>query len=670
MVNENYSRCWLPDITSDKWLKNTLVKKIFDKIYLPSIDYFKISVIRREIIFFIRNVNILFVEDKNIATLIFSYDYSFSEEEYSISYLNNRIFIFSNSISGFLYAFFNLIKLIQLNSFNINNNKKFMIKEKPQVKIRMINHWDNIDGSIERGYSGNSIFFLNNKVHYNLNRIKDYSRLLCSININYICINNVNVNLSSSYLITKDWLIQLYEIYEILYEYNIKMFISINYSSPVIIGGLSTCDPLDKNVQVWWIKKVEEIYEYMPYFGGFVIKANSEGTSGPLNYGRNHAQGAKPIADALKIFNGLLFWRCFVYDSKQNWRNRNIDRACASYDHFNHLDGLFADNVILQIKNGPMDFQVREPVSPLLGSMSKTSQVIEFQITQEYTGQQIDLCWLLPQWKYVLNFDTYALGKESTINKLVSGNLYNLKYYGITAVSNIGDNNNWTGHSLAQCNLYSYGKLLWNLNINEENILSEWINLSLNENILVLNSVKEIMLNSWKTYENYTSPLGIGWMVNPNYHYGPNIDGYEYSNWGTYHYSDRNGLGVNRTTNGSNYVSQYFKHNKDIFNNPESCPTEVLLFFHNLPYSYIIKNLNKTIIQYIYDTHFIGVKEVYNWIILWDKLEKYIPLNIFVNVKNKFKKQYLNACEWRDQINTYFYRKSGIKDKLNRKIFP
>ncbi len=666
MIGENYSRCWLPDINNTIWFEKICNLKIFKKIFLPESENIKINTLKYEINFFVKKQNYSFVKDKSIASLIFDYDLKYLKEEYSIKYLNKKIFIYSKSNTGLIYAFFNLLKLIQLNY--IIYNKDFYIRENPQLKIRMLNHWDNIDGSIERGYSGNSIFFLNNKVHFNLNRIRDYSRLLSSIGINSLCINNVNVTLNASYLITKEWLFQLYEIYSIFCEYNIKLFVSINYKSPVIVGGLSSFDPLDKDVKLWWFKKIEEIYEYMPKFGGFVVKANSEGTSGPLDYGRDHAQGSKPIANALSHFGGILFWRCFVYNNKQNWRNRNIDRACSAYDHFNHLNGLFEDNVILQIKNGPMDFQVREPVSPLLGSMNLTSQVMELQITQEYTGQQIDLCWLFPQWKYILNFDTFYLGNGSTISKLLSGNLYKNKYYGITAVSNIGDNFNWTGNDLAQSNLFSYGNLLWNLNITSNDVLTSWIRLTYNDNPLVIENIKRILLNSWETYENYTSPLGIGWMVNPVNHYGPNVDGYEYSNWGTYHYATKDSLGINRSVNGSNFVNQYFIKNKNIFNNYKTCPEELLLFFHHLSYEFLLKS-NKTIIQHIYDSHFLGVDNVYSWISLWDKLEKLIPFDVFINVKNRLQKQYLNSCEWRDQINTYFFRKSGIKDRLNRKIY-
>ncbi len=668
MLGKNYSRCWLPNIYSQSWMYLLQKNKYFLNIYLPNEKHINWNIIKNEILFFFQSLKINFLNDNKSATCVFYCDSTYAEEEYSLYFYHGQLYLVSKMTSGFLYAFFHLLKLIQLNQLNVLNNDKVIIHEKPHVSIRMIDHWDNLNGTIERGYAGNSIFFLNNKIHFNLQRIQDYCRLLCSIGINAICLNNVNVTLNATYLITREWLIQLYELYNLFNQYNIKLFLAINYLSPVLIGNLTTYDPLDKKVQEWWMKKVTEIYEYLPKFGGFVIKANSEGTAGPLDYGRDHAQGSQPIAKALQYFKGILFWRCFVYNSKQNWRNRNIDRACASYDHFHHLDGLFEKNVILQIKNGPMDFQVREPVSPLLGSMPSTSQSLELQITQEYTGQQIDLCWLVPQWKTILTFDTYHKGVHSTIAKLVSGKLYNTLYTGIVGVSNIGDNYNWTGHCLAQANLYCFGKLLWNLNINNKSILSDWIQLSISNDPKVISIISKIMSTSWTTYEKYTSPLGIGWMITPNSHYGPNIDGYEYSNWGTYHYSNRYGLGINRTTTGSNYVSQYHPINKEIFNNIKTCPREILLFFHHLSYDHLLWS-QKTIIQYIYDTHYQGVKNVYQYLKLWKTLENNIPNMIFKNVYQRIKKQYINAIEWRDQINTYFYRKSGIKDILNRKIY-
>ncbi len=647
-----YSRCWLPFIQNNKWFKKIFKIKIFKKIYIPNNNSF----LKKEIIFFTNKYLSKFTNIRKKAKLIFNYQYFLKNEEYSLKYKNNKLYINSKNNNGFIYGLFHLFKLIQLNF--LDKNKNFYIEEKPDIKIRMINNIDHINGNINKNYSGNSIFFFNNKVHYNLLRIKYYARLLASININSLCINNNNVNLNDTYLITKNWLIQLYEIYNIYIKYNIKIFLSINYKSHIILGKLSSLNPLNKKVIKWWEKKIENIYSYMPYLGGLVInfkKCTEKKII--INY-------SKLIAKLLNNFNGILILKCSVY-KKYNWRFRNIDKACSIYDKFNNLDGLLLKNVILKINDGPIGNQVREPVSSLLGSMKNTSQILEFKINQEYTGHQIDICWLLPKWKNILNFNTYCLGNKSKIKKLISGKIYNMKYYGISGTSNIGDNLNWTGNELAQANIFGYGRLLWNLNINLNNLLKEWIKLSFNSNNLLIKNISKIMFNSWKTYEEYTSPLGIGGMFNPYNKYDPNVDGNEYTQSGIYHYSNKYSLGVRR----KKYIKQYFYKNKIKFNNINRCPEKLILFFHNLPYKFYLKKNKKTIIQYIYDTHFKSVNTIIKWIFLWKEIKRFIPPLIFKNVKKKLRKQYINACKWRDQINTYFLRKSGIKDKYNRKIY-
>ncbi len=656
----NYSKCWLPKLQDKNWVDKVSKVDFLKKIYISKNNLF----LKKEIIFFIGKKNINFVKNKINATLIFEYNNLLLNEEFSINYWNKKLYINSKNNHGFIYGWFYLINKIQSNDINlIIKEKSFYIKEKPDTKIRMLINLDHTNGSIDKGYSGSSIFFFNNKIHFNLLRIKYYARLISSIGINSLCINSNKVNWSDTHLITKFWLIQLYEIYDIYIKYNIKLFISVNYKSPVILSNLSTYNPQNNKVIQWWEKKIEEIYEYMPYFGGLLIDLKY------INKKKYIIQYSKLIASPLKYFNGLLFLKCSAY-KKKSWKYIS-DKACFVYEKFNYLDGLFLDNVILQIKNGPIGYQVREPVSSLLGTIKKTSQILELQITQEYTGHQIDLCWLLPQWKYILNFDTFCSGNNSKIKKLISGKIYNMKYYGISGISNIGDNLNWTGNELAQANIFGYGKLLWNLNINLNNLLKEWIKLTFNKfNKFLIKNISKIMFNSWKTYEKYTSPLGIGGMVNSISKYGPNIDSNEYSNSGIYHYSNRYSLGVNRTKKGSKYTEQYFYKNKIMFNNKYKCTEELLLFFHHLPYTFFLKKSKKTIIQYIYDNHFQAVNTIIKWIILWKKIKKLISNKKYKNIKSRLIKQYFNARKWRDQINTYFFRKSGIKDKYNRKIYP
>lgn len=576
-----------------------------------------------------------------------------------------QIFLLGKSNSGVLYAAFHLLRLMQ----NGKSLQQLDILEKPKNQLRMLNQWDNMDGSIERGYAGNSIFYKDNQFSEELNRIEDYARLLSSVGMNGIAINNVNVHKVETDLITSSLLPKVAEVAAIFRAYGITTFLSVNYASTIQIGNLTTADPLDPEVREWWKNKAEEIYSYIPDFGGFLVKADSEHRPGPFTYGRNHAEGANMLAEALEPFNGIVLWRCFVYNCLQDWRDRSTDRARAAYDHFKPLDGQFHDNVILQIKNGPMDFQVREGVSPLFGAMENTNQMLEFQVTQEYTGQQRHLCYLVPQWKEVLDFDTYAKGKGSEVKKVVDGSLFQYKYSGITAVSNIGNDYNWTGHTLAQANLYGFGRLTWNPDLSAETITDEWIGQTFGHDELVKELISKMLLKSWSIYEKYTSPLGVGWMVNPHHHYGPNVDGYEYDVWGTYHFADWKGIGVDRTVKtGTGYSSQYFKENADMYETIETCPDELLLFFHHVPYTHKLKS-GVTVIQHIYNTHFEGVEEaeglVESWLLLKDKIDR----ERFDDILARLQEQVNHSKEWRDIINTYFYRKSGLKDEQNRNIY-
>lgn len=586
-------------------------------------------------------------------------------EGYIIKNDNGRIIISAKTGRGILYGVFSFLRLIQLerplSSMNVLDN--------PLNMLRMVNQWDNLDGSIERGYAGRSILYKNNKIVRNKKRVRDYARLLASVGINSIVLNNVNVHYHETRLLTERYLPEVANLAGIFREYGITVFLSVNFASPIELGKLPTADPLNTAVRKWWADTVKEIYRHIPDFGGFLVKADSENRQGPYTYGRNHAEGANMLASALKPFNGIVIWRCFVYNCLQDWRDRATDRASAAYDNFKPLDGKFLENVILQIKNGPMDFQVREPVSPLFGGLQKTNQMLELQITQEYTGQQKHICYLVPQWKEVLDFDTYAKGEGSTVKKIISGRLYPQKYSGIAAVSNIGDDNTWTGHILAQANLYGYGRLAWKPDTDINEITREWIILTFTDHPEVIEIIQSILLNSWRTYENYTSPLGIGWMVNPGSHYGPNIDGYEYSIWGTYHRADCYGIGVDRTTgNGTGFAGQYHKRNAEMYNSIESCPEELLLFFHHVPYNYRLKS-GKTLIQHIYDTHFEGVEQAEKFKAQWLLLKDHIDPERFEHVLNRLNIQIKDAIEWRDVVNAYFYRKCGIPDEKGRKIY-
>ena len=651
------------------------------------------------------------ISDGKYIKLIKEADENLFSEGYKIKHeilseKKQMITISAKDDSGILYGVFTLLRLFEQNK----QIEGIEIIDNPKKSIRVVNHWDNIDGTIERGFAGSSILFescrnkdimkevmdaiggitatsealrkaFNDdyKVAEDLGRINDYARLLSSVGINGVVINNTNVHRVETYLID-DKINIVKVISEILGRWGIKTYLSINFAAPITLGDLQTSDPLDESVKEWWKKKAQFIYSVIPNLGGVMVKADSEGRPGPFTYGRNHADGANMLASALAPYGGILIWRCFVYNCRQDWRDHTIDRAKAAYDCFTPLDGQFLNNVYLQIKNGPMDFQVREPISPLFGAMGNTNKLMEFQITQEYTGQQKHVCFLVPWWKEILNTPTYAAsnkeeGNDEEVSSLLSdddiGSLGRVakRIDGIAAIVNVGNDENWTGHFLAQANLYGYGRLAWNSKISSEEIVEEWIKLTFGDNPLIMKNISEILLKSWETYEKYTSPLGIGWMVSPGHHYGPDIDGYEFSPWGTYHRADCKGIGIDRTLeSGTGYAGQYNEPLKDIYNNLETCPDELLLFFHHVPYTHVLA-LGKAVIQHIYDTHFEGLEEVENYIEKWKELEGIIDMNIYNQVFERLYIQLDSARDWRDQINTYFYRMSGIEDQKGRKIY-
>ncbi len=578
---------------------------------------------------------------------------------------HSYIVLIGGSDKGVLYAVFELLRRLQCGE----SLEQLAVVQNPTNRLRMMNQWDNMDGSIERGYAGRSIFFEDSAIVKDHTRIREYARLLASVGLNAISINNVNVHRQETMLITEAFLPDVAQIAAVFRSYGITLFLSVNYASTMEIGGLTTADPLDNDVILWWEEKAAEIYQYIPDFGGFLVKADSEFRPGPFTYGRDHADGANMLANALWPHGGLVIWRCFVYNCLQDWRDRSTDRARAAYDHFTPLDGKFKDNVILQIKNGPMDFQVREPVSPLLGGLRSTNQMLELQVTQEYTGQQKHVCFLVPQWKEVIDFDTYAQGEGSTTADIASGALFGRAHGGFAAVSNIGDDWNWTGHVLAQANLYGYGRLAWDPSLTAEAIAEEWIKMTFSRQPEVVATLSDMMLRSWSIYEKYTAPLGVGWMVNPNHHYGPNVDGYEYAKWGTYHFADCHGIGVDRTVkSGTGYTAQYHEPQAERYESLAQCPDELLLFFHHVPYTYHLKS-GKTVIQHVYDTHFEGVDEAVGLVAAWTALQEHIDEVRYAHVLQRLHDQAENAKEWRDVINTYFARKSGISDEQGRTIY-
>lgn len=541
------------------------------------------------------------------------------------------------------------------------------IREHPRAPWRMLNHWDNFSasdamGSIERGYAGPSLFWDEGRLR-DTAPLREYARLLASVGINALTVNNVNVHAAETHLIT-DRAEDLARLQEVFGDYGISLLVCVNFAAPMTLGDLETADPLDDRVIAWWRSTVDQLYEKVPGLGGFVVKADSEGRPGPFTYGRTQADGANLLAGALAPHGGVLFWRCFVYDSQQDWRDRTTDRARAAYDHFMALDGAFAENAILQIKYGPMDFQVREPVSPLLFSLSRTQFVVEFQVTQEYTGQQKHLVHLGPLWREAL--DTRGGGRS--LAEVVSEGPG--VHRGMTAVSNVGDSPFLTGHPLAQSNLFAFARLAWDPELAPRDVLREWAGATWPQlDTTVRQRLVDLLEGSWETYEMYTAPLGVGWMVDPvRAHYGPSVDGYEYSRWGTYHFADRNGVGVDRTAEtGSGYVTQYPEDLARRLCSLETCPDEYLLFFHHVPYSHVLHD-GRTVIQSIYDTHFEGFDRAVSMRDSWNGIARAFDTAMRAEVDARFEEQLRSAREWRDQICTYFWRKSGVPDEHGREI--
>lgn len=600
----------------------------------------------------LKDLEVSFVKDENVA-----------KEGYELSSNEEKIIIKASDVNGLLYGAFALLRAEGCRK----DLRSFDEKAAPSNPLRMMNHWDNMDGSIERGYSGQSFFFENNDIVIN-DRTVDYARFMASVGINGVVINNVNVKGAATYLITDRFFDKVKKMQEIFADYGIKMYLSLNFASPIELGGLEVCDPLDEGVIAWWKEKAKEVFTKLPGFGGFLVKADSEGRPGPFTYGRTQADGANMLGDIVAPYGGIIIWRCFVYNCTQDWRDYKTDRARAGYDYFKDLDGAYHDNVILQIKNGPMDFQIREPISPLLGGLTKTNQMLEVQIAQEYTGHQIDLCYLMPMFKEVLDFHTHCCKDKDTVADVISGRTMGNSLAGMAAVINTGNDYNWTGNYLAAANTYGFGRLAYNTELSSEEIAREWVKMTFALEKEDEDKLVDMLLRSREIYEKYTSPLGIGWMVTPHDHYGPSVDGYEYSRWGTYHRADHLGIGVDRTDKGTGYAQQYYEPNASMYNDPATCPEELLLFFHHIPYTYKLKT-GKTLIQHIYDSHFEGEAEAEGLAADWDSLKGKVSDEVFDLVKHRFDLQLYNAKEWRDQVNSYFFRKSGIADEKGREIF-
>jgi alpha-glucuronidase len=591
---------------------------------------------------------------------------------FAVDPAKDRITITGEDPSGVLYGLFSLLRTIGLG----RSPDQAGTRESSRNELRMYHHWDMHKSGeslvLNTGtWAGRSIFFKNRRlVTDDMTQIRDYARMLASVHINALGLNNVNVPLPMMKLMSEEMLPAVAQIADVLREYGVRLFLCIHFSAPVVMGHLTTADPLDPRVRKWWADAVDTIYRYIPDFGGVIVKADSEGEPGPFTYGRDHVDGANMLAEAFRPHGGLVIWRCFVYDCHMDWRDRSQDRAKAALECFTPLDGKFADNVILQTKNGPFDFQPREPVSTIFSGIRRTNQAIEFQIVQEYTGRQTHICYLVPLLKEALDFDTHSRGPGSTVAKVVDGSLYGLPHGGVVGVANICDDEYWTSHPIAQANFYGFGRLTWDPELSSEQIAREWIALTFGTDSRVMETLLPFMLESRELYEGYTAPLGLGWMILPEVKYGPDVDGYEYSRWGTYNHADRDGIGVDRTLEtGAGYVGQYNGPVCERYNHLETCPDELLLFFHHVPYTYVLHS-GKTVIQHIYDTHFESVDRVIAFREEWRALEGLIDDHCFHLVDERLGMQIVDASDFRDVVNTYFHRMSGIGDAKGRNIYP
>ncbi len=536
--------------------------------------------------------------------------------------------------------------------------------QQPSAPVRWVDQWDNLKGTIERGYGGPSIFFDNDTVRPDLSRASEYARILASVGLNGCNVNNVN---ASPHMLDDGMILQLARIADVFRPWGVKMAISVDLASPKTAGGLDTFDPLDPKVIAWWQHKVDEIYKQIPDFGGFTVKADSEGQPGPSSYGRSPADAANMLAAALKPHGGILLYRAFVYNHHLDWRNPKNDRARAAYDIFHPLDGKFDDNVIIQIKYGPIDFQVREPVSPLFSGLEKTNEAIELQVTQEYTGQQRHLCYLAPLWKEVFDFDLHANGESTPVKDLITGKTFHRPTGGFVGVVNAGMDANWMGNPLALANVYSFGRLAWNPNQSVKEITEDWTRLTFGDNPLVVEAVVNMQLASWPSYEDYTGPLGLQTLTNIlGPHYGPGVESSENNGWGQWHRADHEGVGMDRSVaTGTGFAGQYFPAVAKMYESVQTTPDNLLLFFHHVPYTYKLHS-GKTVIQELYDLHYQGAERAYEFIAQWKALRGRVDDERYDFILKGFKYQAGHAVVWRDAVCNWFFRESGIADAKGR----
>jgi alpha-glucuronidase len=550
------------------------------------------------------------------------------------------ILVTANNDIGVLYGVFHFLRLLQTHQ----DISGLDVVSFPRIKLRMLNHWDNLNGT--RVYPGPSIWDWHTLPIYRKPVYLDYARANASLGINCTVLNNVNAD---PQIVTEAYLTKVAALADIFRPYGIRIYLSANFNSPVKLDGLKTADPLDPQVKDWWKDKVKEIYSFIPDFGGFLVKANSEGEPGPQDYSRNQAEGANMLVEALKPYNGIVIWRAFVYAYNPQ------DRAKEAYDIFKPQDGKFASNVAIQVKNGPLDFQPREPFSPLFGAMPMTPVMMELDIGQGALGDDIGLAYLAPMWRECLMSDTYAKGKGSTVAKVIDGSLDNYKLTGIAGVSNVSADCGWTGNIFGQANWYAFGRLAWDYNLTSKQIADEWIRMTFSNDTTMIDPIENIMVASRENVVDYRDPLGLNMLGGWSIYHGPWVNNSTHADWNSpyYHRADSIGIGFDRTRTGSDAVDQYYPPVADESNSLETCPENQLLWFHHLPWTYRMKSGNTLWDELCYH-YYKGVEGVEEIQKIWDSLKGKVDDEIFSSEQMLLKIEYEDAVKWRDGCVLYF----------------
>ncbi|KAJ5345254.1 hypothetical protein N7452_003258 [Penicillium brevicompactum] len=581
------------------------------------------------------------------------------EDGFWLSTKGKNVQILGQNERGALYGAFEYLSMLAQGNFS-----EVAYASNPSAPIRWVNQWDNMDGSIERGYGGPSIFFKNGQIVQDLTRVAEYARLLASVKINAIVINNVNANATILSPTNMDGVARVADVFR---PYGIQVGLSLNFASPQTFGGLSTFDPLDESVIQWWSNITAQVYKHVPDMAGYLVKADSEGQPGPQVYNRTLSDAANLFAKEVQPYGGIVMYRAFVYDHHLNETNWRDDRANAAVEFFKHLDGEFEDNVVIQIKYGPIDFQVREPVSPLFANLYNTSMAIELQVTQEYLGQQSHLVYVAPLWKEILDFDLRVDHEPSLVSDIVAGKRFKRKLGGSAAVVNVGTNTTWLGSHMSMSNLYAYGRLAWNPADEPQDILQDWIRLTFGLDRKVLDTLTRISMDSWPAYEQYSGNLGIQTLTDIIYtHYGPSPASQDNNGWGQWTRADHTTIGMDRTvSNGTRYSGQYPEELAAMYEDIESTPEELLLWFHHVNYTHRLTS-GKTVIQHFYDSHYTGAERAQGFLEKWESLEGKIDTERYNHVRRFLDYQAGHSIVWRDAINNFYFNMSGIPDDAKR----